>query len=400
MSLRRRVPLPAAATLALVSLAACNAIIGTRDLNYQAAGDAGLDSAPDTTSPPPADADTPDTEVIPDAAVDASDGACSADLQTDKKHCGRCGHDCQGGDCAAGVCKPVLIADAQGKPLGITLLNGVLYWTNSSTNEVWRARTDGADVGLFAKGTFRQPWGITNDGSSIYFAAAFVGEGGVFRCAATGCTTPVQLSSRASYDVAHNNGFIFFTNRSDATLSRVGTSGAGEANIVGVDGPFHVAVDSAYAYVTSNEFQIKRIPHFGNAAVSIGDNSGELAGGIFVDDTRVYWNYANSTGPGATLSVAKAGGTATSYADSRNPLAIAADTRLVYWVTLGSSSVESERNDGKVLACPIAGCSASGAIVVADGLLNGSALALDADTIYFTEIGVSGSGRVRKVAKP
>ncbi len=39
----------------------------------------------------------------PDAAPDAA--TCVADTQSDSKHCGRCGHDCLGGKCSAGVCQ-------------------------------------------------------------------------------------------------------------------------------------------------------------------------------------------------------------------------------------------------------------------------------------------------------
>ena len=388
-----------ALAVAGLALGACNAIIGTRDLTFAEARDA----TPDARGEPP-DAEAPDTAApdveAPDATGDAStDGPCSADLATDPKHCGRCGHDCLGGSCAAGVCQSFALFPNQTKPLGITLLNGMLYWTNSGTHEVRRGRTDGTDEALFAKASFRQPWGITNDGVNVYFAAAR-DPGGVFKCPAADCQAGLQqLTSNVSYDVAVRDGVAFFTAYQAGTLSRVSVAGASEMQLASINTPFHLAVDATHAYVTSNEFHIVRVPLVGGAPFDFGPNPGDLAGGIFVDDTRVYWNYSRPAAAGVVYSQAKAGGAPTQYGNSaRSPLANVADKERVYWVTLGESGVEADRVDGKLLTCPIAGCTTP--TVLASDLRNGSAIAQDERALYVAEIGASGPGSIRKIAKP
>ena len=394
----RALPLSAAALVVAAGLSACNALIGTRDLTFAEPRDATVDSPavdpPDTAAP---DAPPPEKDAAADVAVDAS---CTGDLSANPKHCGRCGHDCQGGQCEAGMCKAVVLFPAQAKPLGVTLLNGVLYWTNSGTHEVRRGLTDGTGEALFAKSPlFEVPWGITNDGTSVYFAAAR-DPGGVFKCPASDCTgTLRQLSSNYAYDVAVVDGTVYFTSRPTGTLSRVRVDGTSELPLATINNPFHLAVDATHSYVTSNEFNIIRVAHAGGPPFNFADNSGDVAGGIFVDATRVYWNYAQPGAPGSVFSRAKGGGAPTQYANmARNPLAVLADAERVYWVTLGESEVESERVDGKLLTCPIAGCAAP-TVLVGD-LRNGSALAQDDRTIYLAEIGAAGPGAIRKIAKP
>ncbi len=387
----------------VLALVACNAILGTRDLTFGPrvgadGGDAAV-AAEDSALP---ETDAADASSELDADLDAS---CSSDLLTDGKNCGRCGHDCLGGACVAGACKPVTLASGQGQPVGITLLNGYVYWTNYLSHEVRRARTDGTDQSLFAQATaeFRRPSGIVTDGVAIYFAAVDLGTGGVFACPASDCTGTAlrRISSKSSHDVGIRGGTAYYTSISDGTLSRASVTGAGETALSTINTPFQIALDATHAYLTSNENDIVRVPLGGGIPESVGSNRGDLAGGIFVDDARVYWTYTFYTRPGVVLARDKATGATTGYTNTaRNPINVMADSKLVYWITLGTSEQERERNDGKLFACPIAGCASSGPLLLADGLENGIGLALDDAAIYYTEIGLTGVGAVRKIAKP
>lgn len=86
----------------VVVLTACTSIIGVRDLSYdpnagETGGEAGADGQPPPGVPPPGGGD----------GGGGDSATCVADLQTDAKNCGACGHDCIGGACANGQCKPV-----------------------------------------------------------------------------------------------------------------------------------------------------------------------------------------------------------------------------------------------------------------------------------------------------
>lgn len=53
---------------------------------------------------------------------------CGAVLATDPRNCGRCGHDCLGGDCTAGQCQPFVIAGGLTGPGELALSESRIYW--------------------------------------------------------------------------------------------------------------------------------------------------------------------------------------------------------------------------------------------------------------------------------
>lgn len=53
---------------------------------------------------------------------------CGAVLATDRRNCGRCGHDCLGGDCAAGQCQPFAIFTGLLTPGELALGESRIYW--------------------------------------------------------------------------------------------------------------------------------------------------------------------------------------------------------------------------------------------------------------------------------
>lgn len=46
------------------------------------------------------------------SGISGSSGHCSASTNTDPKNCGRCGHDCIGGQCQSGQCQPITLYSA------------------------------------------------------------------------------------------------------------------------------------------------------------------------------------------------------------------------------------------------------------------------------------------------
>ncbi len=50
------------------------------------------------------------------------------DTRSDRANCGRCGHDCRGGECTAGACQPVTLATSPSR-VGLLIADGSeLYW--------------------------------------------------------------------------------------------------------------------------------------------------------------------------------------------------------------------------------------------------------------------------------
>src|SRR5262245_8002876 len=72
-----------------------------------------------------------------DAEADSSSvtaaNPCAADTATDPRNCGRCGHDCLGGACEVGRCRPVVLASAAGKNEAGPLIDRThVYWVTGT----------------------------------------------------------------------------------------------------------------------------------------------------------------------------------------------------------------------------------------------------------------------------
>ena len=67
-------------------------------------------------------------------------GAC-VDLQTDPSNCGRCGHGCVGGTCAAGACQSWVVTNTPATQAGLPIRRGGMYggadMVTDGTNVIW-----------------------------------------------------------------------------------------------------------------------------------------------------------------------------------------------------------------------------------------------------------------------
>ena len=129
----------------------------------------------------------------------APDGACPTATSCDSKNCGKVGHDCLGGACVAGVCRPVEIATGQINPAVIRVDGDTIYWitlgtlTNgncSATTDgtVMRAKVDGSQATAIATGQ-KCPSDLMLSGTDVYWTVQGNGnfaDGAVMRAPKTG----------------------------------------------------------------------------------------------------------------------------------------------------------------------------------------------------------------------
>ena len=159
--------------------------------------DASDASAPDADGP---DANAPDATVVdayvPDAPVDAAGPdawTCRAEVQTDPDNCGRCGHVCASGLCAAGVCL--------GEPVGHVVVIGHDF----SSSHAGMARLLGNALALGDQPTVRVGWwpGGDQGTDAAARAAAVVGLAALPRQATHTILSamPADASALASFDV-------------------------------------------------------------------------------------------------------------------------------------------------------------------------------------------------------
>lgn len=68
---------------------------------------------------------------------------CNVSILDDGKNCGRCGHDCLGGQCKEGQCQAKLLLSGQSNPIKIAVDAEAVYWINGGV-----AASDGAVMRL------------------------------------------------------------------------------------------------------------------------------------------------------------------------------------------------------------------------------------------------------------
>jgi hypothetical protein len=321
--------------------------------------------------------------------------SCNADLATDAKNCGACGHDCLGGACAAGVCGTFTVASGLSTPDHPVVVDRVAYWTS-------------------------------NDGS-------------VFSCPVVGCTTPTRLmqidaGNPLPYGLDIHNGVAYvigYYSQSILSCKTSGCAGAPTTVVSGLDYPSRVYADDTNVYfLNANTADIERCD------LPVCTTRTRIALGIpawftmTTDDTEVYW-VQNPNGDSSNGTIYKAPKTQAGDAGgeviltSRNPAdiavksgvlymtengnvtkitlapglpefplangqsqpaGIAVDDANVYWATLG---------DGAIRRCPQAGCSFMPTTVVsAQNTPMGPYVT--ADAIYWTEFN---GGTFRGIAK-
>ena len=251
MFARSRRLLGLAAIGSATMLAACNALLGNEERDLLAVDLLG-------TQPAPGNPSAPDASPPPDGAR-----VCNAELSSDPRNCGICGHDCLEGACANGSCEPFLLASGQNGPSNLVTENGSLFWTNvDGTVHGCTATSCGATSKTLTTLDAGNPLltGLAVRDGQLYFASYYTDA--VYSCPVTGCAAPQAIATKipqASSVVTDANN-AYFLSASQAYLARCALPSC-------AGGPVKIA----------------------------GDGLGAYAGAV-LDDTSVYWFGGGPTG--------------------------------------------------------------------------------------------------------
>jgi hypothetical protein len=360
----------------------CQVLGGFETFHLVAEGDGGNDGA---------------DVVGTDGGADANH--CVADFDRDPKNCGRCAHDCLGGECTAGKCQPVLLARDVTAPNTIAVDQDWVFFTARAPNQylaLYRVPKSGGSPTIFTT-ELSDELALAVDDAGVYV----VQGGSVVRFAKDGPTPrdggafalgslPVQCDPcGCSYNSGPMalDGTAVYTQGYAIPLTGVPDGGLGR--YVGFPiGPF--AIDDARVYfMTGGITSVPKTGLMDAGTLLVVDFASALA----VDATQVYW--ANSTA-GAVRSAPKArpsdGGTGTSLAVGQDQLQdVAVDANYVYWAASGTGP-----GGGVIGACPLTGCPGNEHLL-ASLQARPMHLATDAVAIYWTN---GGGNTVMKVAKP
>jgi len=285
------------------------------------------------------------------------------DTESDPLNCGTCGHDCGGGECAAGKCQPVVLVDRRAWRLAS---NGThLYWSDGETINrvpveggastvlvtepeenvhnfrvlsdrlVWRTRTsvrsaspDGSDVQTLASDFFSISGlgGVALNATDFYCQRV---EGEVVRVPLAGGIPQTVQQGLHQQGLALDASDLFVV--SGGGLLKVARGGGAVTTLYNGD-PFDVAVHDERVYWTEGGEYGKEnkgifsMPKAGGEATMLAASLD--ADQLAVDATHVYWSDDHGD---RIRRVPIAGGTTEDVATEVGPRAIAMDDRFVYW---------------------------------------------------------------------
>jgi hypothetical protein len=178
------------------------------------------------------------TDAVPDSP-DCCPGAETgcADLTTDPKNCGTCGHDCRFSGCTAGLCEAVPIAQSANlwSLYDLTLMNNQLYGTdwNRSFAAVYAVSpnasvTDPTPLLTYGVPVSASP--IANDGTSIFFDVYWddvpAAPAGIYSLDTTGHATFLYSVGQVGV-LACDDAYVYWTK--PGTISVMRKDGSGEA---------------------------------------------------------------------------------------------------------------------------------------------------------------------------
>ncbi len=322
------------------------------------------------------------------------------DLTSDERHCGRCGHDCGGGACEGGVCRPVLLAVAPANAYAIVVDEQYVYGTSATaTGQVWKVPRDGCpDAGACAVtvshvvGDYRD---LAMDQQALYVTAVIESEGRVIRIRKDGTEECMIVGGQVSpAGVAVDDLYVYWTDTGGDAVRRAPKGcGSTPEHLVSTPDPFMLRIDPTGLYWTSSSGGLvswATADGQSTALVWSGASTGNFMFGLALDNEWVYWREGYQmdwNGPGRVLRVRKdrTGGEQVFGGDERQPRYLAVDDSHVYWTVKNGLHRASYSSPAAVE--PLA----SG-----DNYKSAHGVALDEQSVYFCEYS---SGELYRVAK-
>jgi hypothetical protein len=435
--------------LASFAAVACGTVLGFDPLHADQGADAPDVEAGNDGASADAASDVLAVEPALSDSSSPSDGAvpsCAADLTRDSKHCGRCGHDCLGGECLRGVCQAVKLADGLAMPEGIAVSDTSVFVAEYRTNRIIKfVKTDVPSictrvpepaqcVFLDDVASVFKPTAVTVSGDRVYWANS--GNNSVHEirsCPVSGCggKEALLVASLSHYafdhlfgtevlplDLVVRNGRVYWPESGNGALRSAPIDGGAVTTYLesGSFMPVAIAVDDTNVYFTDDTNQhptrIQAAPLDGRARDGgvqvLASTPSRPFGLALASSGTLFWTVrrVEEVGDGLVQSAPKAGLPNEAEPDASfareqvEPTHVIVDAKNVYWVQGGSDDAAT----GMVLMCPQTGCPADGPVVLAAQQNVPRHLTADANAIYWSNEGLPGattsSGQVWKVAKP
>ena len=395
--MNRRVAAIASLAFPIAALA-CNAIIGSRDLDYDPNAPNGSDGS----------APTGDGAMQGDAAADGPPQACVANLQTDKNNCGACGFDCSNGNCANGLCTMV---DQQFGASGITVDDTRVY-VAVEDGHVVSCPKSGCSGGptILITSEDLSPDRVRLQNGQLYFSNYYDSDTfptGVYRTRPDKPDTPSRLTPvgqtlTGEFNLGPDASTIYWGNDDDPNKGwwdcTFGNCDAG-TNLE----PGSASYDSVFlptgALVWSTDDGVHYCdspPNCASSPIIYAEPMGWVSGIAFDTSTGIsllVFTVAHSSGTDkiVTCPALDKKCNPTNVQSGLNfPRGIVSGNGTIYYVENGTYELDDGggSSDGKVSKCTLVSGGTCGPVtVIASGQMAPNRIAIDANAIYWTNEG-------------
>jgi hypothetical protein len=329
----------------------------------------------------------------------ACGGEC-IDPLTNAIHCGACDHDCLGGDCTAGVCGAVELANGKGRLFMVQLDADHLYYGG-----------DGVDVGRIDKDgsndTLLDDAGVTINEREWCYQTAITDthviwgndwvQPGVRGCVLPDCQGGVTtlVPGMNMYTMAYNpaNTTLYF-NQGTTIVAKIWPDGAQSDFATSQTTARELAVDDDFVYWSTGSAGNFTVRKKGVAAVATSNlvtGRADGASAIDVGPSTIFWAEYDDTGNVYMAPLPNGIGAADpevfGNAGGTSVYDIHVDDTHVYWIARGVGLASIQR-------CPLDGCDPNPELL---DTTNNDPWALndDADALYW----VTEDGNIMKIAK-
>jgi hypothetical protein len=399
--------------------AACTGLIGVKDI-YPASEDdgggtwegGGIDARAGGDSSSGADAGG-------DAGVtsEAGDATCIANVAADPLNCGRCGHDCLGGQCEAGVCLPNALVTT-GDPRYLAIDDGSFYWDDDVLDKVFRLPKSGAGSPITL--ATLPPQSSCNqlklDSTSVYLTLdttdGGTGAGAIAKCPLDGgalqiVTTAPQNLPRA---LAVDSSGVYWVDQGvdpPAIMFQAGLATASQITSGETGSSVELALAGGLLFWTSDNSggALKRcaLPSCSDAGTTVLTTGSSGIGDLAIGAQRIFWS--DAVIPGSVYQMLFDGGALDKFTSAGAlPHTIVFDSSYVYWLNAGPRNTSTgDYDQGSLQHCPltngVADCGSSGPTTLVQNQLYVRSLVQDAQALYWITSTTAGSS-IMRLAKP
>ncbi len=310
----------------------------------------------------PVDSGAPDGCASGRADCDESPG-CETVVTTDTKHCGECGHDCQGGVCESGVCKPVSLGGTSGAK-AMAFDDASVFWINDQ-GAVQSMPKSGGTPTLMASGQgLGDSPSIAVDADSVCWGTSITV---LIATKTTKAVSTIASSQSKPKSVTLYGSSVYWIN--DKSVMRASKTG-GEPTILATEenAPEQLRVGSDGVYwVVYFSNELRFLAHAGSQPQTLNAEYVRPKS-LAIDATSVY---VAENGPGEGFNngivsrIPKGGGTRTILATTQAyPQGIDVDESAVYWANFNGSTVVRVTKDGVGVPVKIADAQTPTLVVV------------------------------------